>query len=100
VLGPNGVFILTGATGGGGRLDLGADALLNRMVERNLVLAGTVNSSDADFLAAIQDLEAFQGGWPGALERVITGRGPMEEFRSRALTRRGIKEIIDVAASH
>ena len=100
VLGPNGVFILTGATGGGGRLDLGADALLNRMVERNLVLAGTVNSSDADFLAAIQDLEAFQGGWPGALERVITGRGPMEDFRSRALTRRGIKEIIDVAASH
>jgi hypothetical protein len=69
------------------------------MVERNLVLAGTVNSSDADFIAAIQDLEGFQAAWPGALERMITDRGPVEEFRSRALTRRGIKEIIEVAAS-
>lgn len=94
---PNGVFILTGATGGGGRLELGADALLNRMVERNLVLAGTVNASLRDFESAIADLESFDASWPEATRRVVTGRHPMEEFASHARQRTGIKEVIDVA---
>jgi len=96
-MGPNGVFILTGATGGGGRLEVGADALLNRMVGGNLVLAGTVNASHDDFTAAVEDLAAFDAAWPQALRRMITGRYPMEAFAERALNRTGIKEIIDFA---
>ena len=92
---PNAVFILTGATGGGGHLDLGADALLNRMVGRNLVIAGTVNASHLDFSAAIEDLSAFRAAWPEAIRRVITSRHAPGEFAERAMHRRGIKQIID-----
>lgn len=95
-MGRNGVFILTGATGGGGRLDLGADALLNSMVVGNLVLAGTVNASHTDFVSAVSDLEAFVGLWPDVVPRLITGRHPRERFHDRVLHRTGIKEIIDL----
>lgn len=97
-MGPNGVFVLTGATGGGGRLDIGADALLNRMVERNLVLAGTVNASHVDFVSAIRDLDSMHRTWPTAVAGMITGRLPMEQFSARALDRRGIKDLIDMTA--
>lgn len=96
VMDRNGVFILTGATGGGGRRELGADALLNHMVNHNLVIAGTVNASHIDFRSAITDLAAFQDRWPAALEGIITERVPMDEFADRALNRRGIKQIVDL----
>jgi len=93
-LSPTGVFVLTGATGGGHRLEIGADALLNRMVVRNLVLAGTVNSSHADFVAATGDLAAASRRWPALLPALITGRHPPEQFGARALHRTGIKEVV------
>ncbi|HEX6071229.1 MAG TPA: glucose 1-dehydrogenase [Longimicrobiaceae bacterium] len=96
-MGRSGVFIVTGATGGGGRLDIGADALLNSMVVGNLVLAGTVNASHADFVSAVNDLEAFVDRWPDVVPRLITGRHPRERFHDRVLHRTGIKEIIDLA---
>lgn len=94
---PNGVFILTGATGAGGRLEFGADALLNRMVGGNFVLAGTVNASHVDFVNAIADLDRFHRDWPRATRSLITGRHGMEEFAARALHRTGIKEIVDLS---
>lgn len=98
-LGRNGVFILTGATGGGGHLDFGAADVLNRMVNGNVVLAGTVNASRVDFIAAVADLAGFDAAWPEALRGIITGRHPMEEFPERALDRSGIKDIIDLTLS-
>jgi glucose 1-dehydrogenase len=93
---PSGVFILTGATGGGGHLDVGADALLNSMVGRNLVLAGTVNASHTDFVAAVSDLESFVGAWPEVVPRLITGRFALERFHDRVFHRTGIKEIVEL----
>lgn len=95
-MGRTGAFILTGATGGGGRLEIGADALLNTMVNGNLVLAGTVNASHADFMSAVSDLGAFVDRWPEILPRLITGRHPRERFHERVFHRTGIKEIIDL----
>ena len=95
-MGRNGVFILTGATGGGGRQELPADALLNHMVNHNLVIAGTVNASHIDFRAAINNLADFNERWPEALAGIITDRIPMDEFPDRALHRRGIKQIVDL----
>jgi threonine dehydrogenase-like Zn-dependent dehydrogenase len=92
-----GVFIVTGATGGGGRLEIGADSLLNSMVVGNLVLAGTVNASHADFVNAVGDLEAFVGRWPDVVPRLITGRHTRERFHDRVFHRTGIKEIIDLS---
>lgn len=93
---PNGVFVLTGATGGTGRIDLGADAFLNRMVTRNLVIAGTVNAAREDFAAAIEDLGRFERLWPGVAERLITHRHPLERFAERVNDRTGIKEVVDL----
>ena len=98
-MGPNGVFILTGATGGGGRLELGADALLNHIVGGNVVIACTVNASHDDFRRAIEDLDGFNDRWPGAVEAMITSRHPMDEFGVLALRRVGIKQVIELAAS-
>ena len=94
---PNGVFVLTGATGGGGRTEIGADALLNRMVGRNLVLAGTVNASPADFEAAIRDLALFLREWPDAVRGMITSRHPPQAFATRAAQREGIKQVVDLS---
>lgn len=98
-MGRNAVFILTGATGGGGQLDFGAADVLNSMVSGNVVLAGTVNASRADFTAAVADLTGFDAAWPDPLRGIITGRHPMEEFPERALARTGIKDVIDVTLS-
>lgn len=94
---PNGVFILTGATGGGGRLEFGADALLNHLVVRNGVIAGTVNASHHDFVRAVDDLAACVDRWPMALTGMITSRHALEEFPALALARRGIKQVVDLA---
>lgn len=93
-MGPNGVFVLTGATGGAGRTDLAADAFLNRMVVRNLVLAGTVNAAPQDFATAIADLERFERLWPGVARRLITHRHSLERFPERVSARTGIKEVV------
>ena len=69
------------------------------MVVRNLVLAGTVNSSHADFVRAAEDLETATRLWPEVVPALITGRHPPEEFGQRALHRTGIKEVVEFASS-
>lgn len=96
---PNGVFILTGATGGGRRLEFGADAMLNHLVVGNIVIAGTVNAGHADFVRAVSDLEAFVERWPEAVSAMITSRHAPEEFATLALSRGGIKQVVEFATA-
>lgn len=93
---PNGVFILTGATGGGRRLEFGADALLNHLVIANVVIAGTVNAGHQDFVRAVSDLEIFVQRWPDAVPATITSRHAPEEFAALALSRGGIKQVVEL----
>jgi threonine dehydrogenase-like Zn-dependent dehydrogenase len=95
-LGPNGVCILTGVPGGGGKLALDATELMKRWVLKNQVVLGTVNAAPVDFEAAVRDLEAFRKRWPGKLERILTARHPPEAFAEVVAgdKRSDIKDII------
>lgn len=93
-LGPNAVFVLTGAHGEKGRSEIAADVVVNRLVVGNRVLLGTVNSSAADFEAAVRDLGAFAAAWPDAVRGVVTGRHSLPDFCRCAGEKSGIKEII------
>jgi threonine dehydrogenase-like Zn-dependent dehydrogenase len=95
VLGPNGVFIFTGVPGRKEPLQLEGAALLKQLVLQNQVVLGTVNAADADFDAALGDLERFGKRWPGQLERLITQRHPPEDFQKVVSGKSGgIKHVI------
>jgi threonine dehydrogenase-like Zn-dependent dehydrogenase len=97
-IGPNGVAVLTGVSGGERRTQLPVDHLNLETVLHNKVLVGTVNADRANFEAAVADLVAVQRRWPGWLERLITRRVPLARY-GEAL-RRGpedVKVVVDVA---
>ncbi len=99
-IGPNGVAVLTGVSGGDRRSELPVDHLNLEAVLHNKVLVGTVNADRANFEAAVRDLAAVQERWPGWLDRMITRRIPLERY-SEALSRgpQDVKVVVDVAAS-
>jgi len=94
-LGPNGIFIFTGVPGRKEPLQLDGAALMKSLVLKNQVVLGTVNAGPDAFDAALDDLQAFTERWPGALERLITMRYPLEAV-PEALTGKsdGIKRIV------
>ncbi len=97
-IGPNGVAVLTGVSGGARRSELPVDHLNLETVLHNKVLVGTVNADRANFEAAVRDLAAVAERWPGWLDRLITRRVPLQRY-PEAL-RRGpedVKVVIDIA---
>ncbi|HLM44094.1 MAG TPA: glucose 1-dehydrogenase [Myxococcaceae bacterium] len=94
-LGPNGIFIFTGVPGRREPLQLEGGTLMKSLVLKNQVVLGTVNAGPDAFDAALDDLQAFTERWPGALERLITTRYPLEAV-PEALTGKsdGIKRIV------
>ncbi|AKF79012.1 glucose dehydrogenase [Myxococcus fulvus 124B02] len=79
-LAPNGVLILTGVPSHGEELTLDGAAVLKQLVLHNQVVSGTVNAAALDFDMALEDLSHFRATWPGAVERLLTGRHPPEAF--------------------
>jgi threonine dehydrogenase-like Zn-dependent dehydrogenase len=96
-LGPNGVFIFTGVPGRKHRIQVAGDAIMRQLVLRNQTVLGTVNAGRMDFEAGARDLNGIRSSWPGVLEKIITGRYPMEEFCQRATGAHGIKDVIAVS---
>jgi glucose 1-dehydrogenase len=98
VLGPNGVFIFTGVPGKKEPLELDGAALLKQLVLKNQLVLGTVNASEGDFQAALEDLARFQERWPGALKAILSAYHPPEEFQKVVTGKSGgIKHIIRFA---
>lgn len=99
-VGPNGVAVLTGVSGGDRRSELPVDHLNLETVLQNKVLVGTVNADRANFEAAVRDLAAVEKRWPGWLDRLITRRVPLERY-AEALSRdpQDVKVVVDVAGS-
>ena len=96
IIGTNGVMCLTGVTGGSGKLEVCADCLNMQLVLGNKLVFGTVNSGMKHFLKGVEDMQLFYRIWPGALERMITRRVPLEDLSS-ALEHRSedIKVVIE-----
>ncbi len=99
-IGPNGVAVLTGVSGGDRRSELPVNHLNLEAVLHNKVLVGTVNADRPQLRGRRRDLAAVQERWPGWLDRMITRRVPLERY-AEALSRgpQDVKVVVDVAAS-
>jgi threonine dehydrogenase-like Zn-dependent dehydrogenase len=80
-LGTNGVFIMTGVPGADQSVPMDMGRVMRNMVLKNQVLAGTVNAGRDAFEAAIRDLGEAALRWPGAVEKLISARYPLEGFK-------------------
>jgi threonine dehydrogenase-like Zn-dependent dehydrogenase len=98
VLGPNGIFVFTGVPGLKSPMSIDAEKIMRHMVLRNQVAMGTVNAGRDAFEAAIADLAAFSARWPAALRGLVTGRYPLESWRSLLIDKpTGIKSVVAIS---
>ena len=75
------------------------DLLMGNMVLKNQVVFGSVNAGKDAFEAAIRDLTLFKQRWPKAVQTLITGRFPMEQYRDLLLGETtGIKNVLRITA--
>jgi threonine dehydrogenase-like Zn-dependent dehydrogenase len=70
---------------------LGVDTILE-----NRVLFGSVNAQRQDWVAAVADLDRVRERWPGALERLVSLRVPLDRF-DEAFAHRGGKATVVLA---
>jgi threonine dehydrogenase-like Zn-dependent dehydrogenase len=92
VLGTNGIFIFTGVPAPMNDITLDAGMLMRDIVLKNQVVLGTVNAPKVAFENGLRDLQEFKAKWPQALDALITGRLPLEDFRE-AMERPSREEI-------
>ncbi|GMU57701.1 MAG: threonine dehydrogenase [Candidatus Xenobia bacterium] len=94
LLGPNGIFCFTGVPGRKGAINLESGDLMRRLVLKNQVVFGTVNSGRDGFENAVRDLAEFRRLFPEALDSLITGRFPVADYRQVLLNGKGgIKNV-------
>jgi len=64
-------------------------------MKANQVLFGTVNTGRDAYESAIRGRGTFMDRWPQAIQSLITGRFPIEEYSDLLLDKRsGIKNVI------
>ena len=97
VLGPNGLYVLTGVPGRHGPTEFDTDTIMRNLVLHNQCVMGTVNAGKDAFEHAIADLQAFDAKWPAAVRALITGRFGIDDFATPVLHPKGIKNIIEIA---
>ena len=100
ILGIAGVMVLLSNTGGSTEITLPLDQINVGWVGGNKTVVGSVNSSAADFRAAIADMQEWQRMWPGVLERLITHRLPDLESGIDLMesTHGAIKAVIEIGS--
>ncbi len=82
-LGPNGVLALPGIPDAAGPVTpVAGGALLRDLVLGNRAVVGSVNANRTYFEAGLRDLTVVAQRWPGAVERMISARVPLERFAS------------------
>lgn len=98
LLGNNGVLVLLSVTGGGTERTIPADRIYREFVLGNKVMVGSVNSSVADFRAAVDDLGRFEERWPGLAASMITHRltSLAAALDLPSVTNGAVKAVIDV----
>jgi glucose 1-dehydrogenase len=94
--GSNGVVCLTGISSGGNKLALDAGVLNRMIVLENDVVFGSVNANMRRYEAGVRALADADRSW---LERLITRRVPLDEWRS-ALQREphDIKVVVELGS--
>jgi threonine dehydrogenase-like Zn-dependent dehydrogenase len=80
-LGRNGVMSMVGTPTGTIEMALDGSSMIREMVMNNQAMLGSVNAGLHDFQAAVDDLGLFRELFGGAIDKVITHRYPLEQFR-------------------
>jgi threonine dehydrogenase-like Zn-dependent dehydrogenase len=93
MLSANGVLCAAGLPSSNQKLTITADCVGLEMVLGNRIFFGTVNSNRGHFERALEAMGRIEQTQPGLLERVITGRLPLEDHR-KALDEVDIKNIL------
>jgi glucose 1-dehydrogenase len=81
VLALNGVAALLSVTSGDKQVEIPSDRLNRKLVLGNRLALGSVNAHRQDFERGLTDMRTILERWPGALERFITHRRGLAEFR-------------------
>lgn len=98
LVGNNGVLVLLSLIGAPATAEIPIHRLNSEFVLGNKAMVGSVNSSPADFRAAIADLERFEELWPGLTGSLITRRLPGLDAAVDFLetTKGDIKAVVEV----
>jgi glucose 1-dehydrogenase len=92
LLGQNGVLVLTGIPDASAPPStVQGGALWRQVVLENEAIVGSVNANRTYFEAGIADLDRFEQQFPGAVNKLITERLPVDQFSSVLLQRTGSK---------
>jgi threonine dehydrogenase-like Zn-dependent dehydrogenase len=97
ILHRNGVACLLSVTGGERTAVIPSDRLNRELVLGNRLVFGSVSAHRLDFEQGVADLRAIQERWPGALERFVTRRLPMERIREALDGPEDLKTVLEVA---
>ena len=87
---PNSALLLFG-TVRGEKAEITSDLIID-IVEKNILIMGTVNSSKRDFIEALNYLSIWKNRYPDVLEKIFTSRISVEEA-PMALLKRPAGEI-------
>ena len=80
-LGPNGVLVLTGIPDAASPpTSVAGGTLFRDVVLGNQAIVGSVNANRTYFESGLRDLTVFEQRWPGAVEKMVSARRPLEEF--------------------
>jgi glucose 1-dehydrogenase len=92
----NGVACLLGIDGRPQRIGIDGPVLGIDAILENRVLFGSVNAHREDWRAAVEALDAARARWPGALERFVGLRVPLDRYED-AFGFRGVKATLRIA---
>lgn len=102
VLAPNGVLVLTGIPDADAPpTSVPGGAIFRGIVLHNQAVVGSVNANRTYFETGLADLGAFEARWPGAVDRMISSRRPLERWAEVLLGRAGgtVKNVLTIAGA-
>lgn len=95
LIGLNGILCLTSVTGGQNKVTICADCLNLDLVLGNKIIFGTVNANRIDFEKGVEHLQLYHKIYPKLLDKLITNRYKISEFKEAIEKFKGLKAVIE-----
>lgn len=95
LIGLNGILCLTSVTGGQNKVTICADCLNLDLVLGNKIIFGTVNANRIDFEKGVEHLQLYNKIYPKLLDKLITNRYNLSEFKEAIEKFKGLKAVIE-----
>jgi threonine dehydrogenase-like Zn-dependent dehydrogenase len=95
LIGYNGILCLTSVTGGNNKVTICADCLNLDLVLGNKVIMGSVNANKIDFKKGVEHLIHYNQKFPGLLDKLISHKYNITEYRKTLENFKGLKAIIE-----